>query len=64
LVDFIGEALITGITSASIVVSTKTVTTGAAHGLVAGDVVKIASAAGPALDDQLLMVFISLILYH
>ena len=48
--DFIGEALITGITSASIVVSTKTVTTGAAHGLVAGDVVKIASAAGPALD--------------
>lgn len=40
--DFIGSALVTGITGASIVVSTKTVTS-ASHGLEAGDVIKVSS---------------------
>jgi len=47
--DFIGSALITGITSASIVVSTKIVSS-TAHGLEAGDVVKLASATDSDID--------------
>lgn len=47
--DFIGQALVTGITGASIVVSTKTVTS-AGHGLVAGDVIKVSSATDADID--------------
>jgi hypothetical protein len=47
--DFVGEALVTGITGASIVVSTKTVTS-SSHGLVAGDVIKVSSATDADID--------------
>jgi len=47
--DFVGEALVTGITGASIVVSTKTVTSNG-HGLIAGDVIKVSSVTDADID--------------